>query len=176
MSENHITILFSNNGSRNEVRMRVVEQFASEVCGKGSGELASRYTYYVETLINGDRIYLRRPANLHNGFDFLVCIENINFSTLGQRYRNYPKHEDIISDLSLKKKFEPNLYKELFELMKQVYNCNDLIINDYQKLNFKTGFTTELILKTLKWLFIEQDIRYWNYSGRDMLWNGIMHI
>lgn len=31
-------------------------------------------------------------------------------------------------------------------------------------------------IKTLKWLFIEQDIRYWNYSGRDMLWKGIHNI
>jgi hypothetical protein len=30
-----------------------------------------------------------------------------------------------------------------------------------------------MIIKTIKWLFIEQDIRYWNYSGRDMLWSGV---
>ena len=27
--------------------------------------------------------------------------------------------------------------------------------------------------KTIKWLFIEQDIRYWNYSGRNMTWSII---
>ena len=41
---------------------------------------------------------------------------------------------------------------------------------------FKSGFPYDLIIKTLKWLFIEQDIRYWNYSGHDMLWKGIYNI
>jgi hypothetical protein len=27
----------------------------------------------------------------------------------------------------------------------------------------------EMLLKILKWLFIEQDITYWNYDGRQML-------
>ena len=31
------------------------------------------------------------------------------------------------------------------------------------------GFSLEVVLKVLKWLWIEQDIRYWNYSGRQML-------
>ena len=32
------------------------------------------------------------------------------------------------------------------------------------------GEETIRILKAIKWLFIEQDIRYWNYSGRNMTW------
>ena len=35
---------------------------------------------------------------------------------------------------------------------------------------FESGFAVDHILKTIKWLFIEQDIRYWNYSGRYMTW------
>lgn len=60
--------------------------------------------YYVEKLKDGNRVYLKRPANLHNGFDFLVCVENTNYATQGNRYRNYPKHEDIAKDLKNKKK------------------------------------------------------------------------
>ena len=26
------------------------------------------------------------------------------------------------------------------------------------------------VVKVVKWFFIEQDIRYWNHSGRDMTW------
>ena len=40
------------------------------------GNKASHYKYYVETLSTGDRVYLQRPAYLHNGFDFLICVEN----------------------------------------------------------------------------------------------------
>ena len=35
------------------------------------------------------------------------------------------------------------------------------------------GRPVEMLLKVIKWFFIEQDIRYWNYSGRNMLKNGI---
>ena len=38
--------------------------------------LQSKYLYYVETLKSGKRIYLERPANLHNGFDFVVNVED----------------------------------------------------------------------------------------------------
>ena len=97
MAEHVITQFFSNEGSRNEVRLRVVNQFSTEQ--SGSTTETERYTYYVETLSDGNRVYLRRPANLHYGFDFLVCVENMNYSLPGQRRRNYPKHDDFGSDL-----------------------------------------------------------------------------
>ena len=37
------------------------------------------------------------------------------------------------------------------------------------KAAFHKGLTLEMLLKILKWLFIEQDITYWNYDGRQML-------
>jgi len=173
MAEYSITRFFSNEGTRNEVRMRVVAAFAEELPGTGRNEDASRYTYYVETLSDGNRIFLRRPANLHNGFDFLVCVENYNFNENGLPRRNNPKHTDIIKDLQLKKDTQPTLYRRLFDLIEQVYLCHELRQESLQNLNFNVGFTSEVIIKTLKWFFIEQDIRYWNYSGRDMLWGGI---
>ena len=103
MPRYEITKFFSNSGSRNEVRMRVVDALAAETPGTGNGEDASKYIYYVETLNSGDRVYLQRPANLHNGFDFLVCVENANYALPGQRRRNYPKHEDLAADLQAKR-------------------------------------------------------------------------
>ena len=35
------------------------------------------------------------------------------------------------------------------------------------------GYAFEHVLKTIKWLFIEQDITYWNWSGRAMLYSAI---
>lgn len=156
--------------------MRVVKELSQEKPGEGKGEKASRYTYYVETLSDGNRIYLRRPANLHNGFDFLVCIENTYFNKEGERKRNYPKHDDIISDLKYKKVSSSEEYTKLYKLMEEVYNCKDIEDTSMNKIIFNTGYSAEMVLKTLKWLFIEQDIRYWNYSGRDMLWEGIKEI
>lgn len=32
----------------------------------------------------GGRVYLQRPANLHNGFDFCVCVENADYAEPGK--------------------------------------------------------------------------------------------
>ena len=174
LPEFEITKSFSNAGTRNEVRMRVVNELAKEPFGEGKEELASRHTYYVERLTNGKRIYLRRPANLHNGFDFLVCVEGINFNPEGRR-RNYPKHDDIIDDLKKKHILSKTEYSKLFMYIEEIYKCKDI---DFDKVHlmFKDGYSVEMLLKVIKWLFIEQDIRYWNYSGRNMLWRGILEI
>jgi hypothetical protein len=41
---------------------------------------------------------------------------------------------------------------------------------------FKTGHSSELIFECVKWLFEEQDVTYWNYSGRTMFYNAIKGI
>ncbi len=171
MAEHVITQFFSNEGSRNEVRLRVVNQLSTEQ--SGSTTETERYTYYVETLSDGNRVYLRRPANLHYGFDFLVCVENMNYSLPGQRRRNYPKHDDFGSDLQVKKAENPEMYQRLYGLLKKVFDCHDVTESEMEDIVFESGFAVDHILKTIKWLFIEQDIRYWNYSGRYMTWGII---
>jgi len=175
MADYEITVDFSNVGDRNAVRMRIVEQLSKEFPGKGKGDLATHYTYYVETLKDDKRIYLRRPANLHNGFDFVVCVEGINFNK-GGRYRDYPKHEDILDDLRAKKKENYQLYDSLFSMIRKVYKCSHVDLDAASKIQFNTGYPCDLIVGVIKWFFIEQDIRYWNYSGRDMLWEGLSSI
>ena len=173
MSEHTVNYQLNTYDDRNEVRMAVVNEFLKEEPGQGKGDLASKYTYYVETLSDGNRIFLRRSDNIHNGFDFVVGIENVNNPE--GRKRSYPKHDDIISNLENKKQENVQEYKKLYTVLEKVYNCT-LVTEDEMNFNFKSGYSTELIIKTLKWLFIEQDIRYWNYSGRDMLWDSIKMI
>ncbi len=170
MPRYEITKFFSNSGSRNEVRMRVVDALAAETPGTGNGEDASKYIYYVETLDSGDRVYLQRPANLHNGFDFLVCVENANYALPGQRRRNFPKHEDLAVDLQAKKAENEEMYARLHGLLRRVFECEDVSDDEMEAIHFSTGLPVDHILKAIKWLFIEQDIRYWNYSGRNMTW------
>lgn len=176
MAKYEISQFFSNEGSRNDVRMRVIEVLAAEVPGTGSGDDASRYLYYVETLRSGQRVYLQRPANLHNGFDFLVCVENTNYAKDGARRRNYPKHEDLGEDLIIKKERDPVMYSRLYELLKKVYECHDVTEEEINSIHFDVGLPVDHILKTIKWLFIEQDIRYWNYSGRGMTWGIVPEV
>ena len=168
-----VTRFFSNEGSRKKVLKRVIEAFFEEEMGTGRDDKASKYKYYVEILNSGDRVYLKRPANLHNGFDFLVCVENFNYAKNGERKRNFPSHDDIGNDLILKRNESLSMYRRFYHLLKRVYECHDV---DYSELNgivFHSGLEPDHILKVIKWLFIEQDIRYWNYSGRAMTWNVI---
>lgn len=171
-----ITHSFSNKGTRQDVRMRVVNQLSLETPGTGNGSNASKYIYYVETLNSGDRIYLLRPANLHNGFDFLVCVENTNYEAEGKRRRNYPKHSDIAADLQQKKQENPQMYQRLYDVLLKTYNCNDIDNEELDNIKFETGLPVDHVVKVMKWFFIEQDIRYWNYSGRAMTWSIVPSI
>lgn len=49
--------------------------------------------------------------------------------------------------------------------------CDDVADSEMTALRFSVKFPVDHILKAVKWLFIEQDIRYWNYSGKNMTWN-----
>lgn len=164
-----------NIGSRNDIRMEVVNILSMEEPGQGKDNLASRYTYYVETLNDNRQIYLKRPAYLHNGFDFVVCVEGINFNPSGRR-RDYPTHDNVLDDLEEKYRDNPYDYAILYDIIGKTYYCEYADLSILDSLDFKSGFSCDLLVKTLKWLFIEQDIRYWNYSGRDMLWKSIYSI
>ena len=176
MPEYVVEHFFSNAPDRNTVRMRVINKFSEEPPGRGNGRNASRFTYYVEELSHRRRVYLKRPANLHNGFDFVVHVEGANFNRTGNEIKSNPAHDDIIEDLRSKKAIDPAMYRRLFCLLERVYNCEDIDFNQANQLVFNTGYPCDLILAVVKWLFIEQDIRYWNYSGRNMFWSGIQDV
>lgn len=128
----------------------------------------------METLSTRDRIYLERPANLHNGFDFLVCVENQDYDAgTGKRARKAPKHDDIYDDLESKKAEDPEKYKRFVALIRKVFECHDVTDEEIHLFDFKSGLASDHVVKALKWLFIEQDIRYWNYSGRNMTWGVV---
>ena len=112
---------------------------------------------------------MERPANLHNGFDFLINVENTNFST-SNRIKYNPSHDNIFNDLKAKKTESQEKYKKLYKLIEDVYNCKEI---EDTNLQFNSGYPVDLILKVAKWFFIEQDIRYWNYSGRVMFMSGV---
>lgn len=174
MSENTHTISISNSGTRNQVRKRVLEVLLKEKPGTGPGDLASRHTYYVETLRDGKKIFLRRPAFLKKGFDFVIHVEGIDFSKGREaKRRTNPKHDDLYEDLKQKKRSNSSNYWKLYKLIEDVFNCKNVKQVSYQNLEFSTGYPVDLIIGVYKWFFIEQDIRDWNYSGRAMCFSGI---
>jgi len=160
--------------SREELRKIVVLKFLEERPGLGRGNDAAHYRYNVEILDDGRRIYLTRPAYLKKGFDFRINVEGTIFQT-GQEY---PKHDDIFDDLRLKRQENPAISRRLHQAIERVYNCEDPedILPEYTDIKFNIGHPVDLILKVIKWFLIEQDIRDWNYSGRQMFKNGIDEI
>ncbi len=126
----------------------------------------TRYVYYVEELRDGRRIFIRRPTRRFN-FDFEIWVESPQ--------RTYmPSHDEIINDLMKKKKENPDAFKKLMSLITKVYNCFDPedILKEVD-FEFQAGESIEFILKVLKWMFILEDIYYWNYSRRAKLMEEI---
>lgn len=153
--------------SREALRRKAVETFLSEKNGylKDGVKHVTRYKYFVEHIQDGRRVYLLRPTFLNKGIDFQVWVEKMD----GKDDKR-PSHQDVFKDLQLKQNENPKEIPELVKAIDRVWNCEepDHVLRKFSP-NFKKGFEVELLLKILKWLFIEQDITYWNYTGRGKL-------
>lgn len=146
----------------------------------GTSEEWNYYDYYVETGENGKKIYLHRPAYKNKGMDFEVRVEDYQF-----RYGKYgnvissgnrPSHSEIWNDVHEKVVENPGDGQKLKELITDIYNCEEPNEALVDSCHFATGLPLDLLLYTIKWLFIEQDMTYWNQSGREMNYNGLMKI
>lgn len=150
-----------------ELKDKTVFEFLKEKSGywKEGVKHVTRYKYYVETLQDKRRIYLLRPTFLNKGIDFQVWVEKMD-----DQNDKRPSHNDIFHDLKIKQKENLGEFRLLMEAVEEVWSCNepdDVLKN--KQFSFTKGFSPEQLLKILKWLFIEQDITYWNYDGRMML-------
>lgn len=159
--------------NRTQMRTDLISKFMTELPGNGKAGNATRYQYNVETLGNYG-IFLKRPTQLNKGFDFTVNIFGLYFKKI-RRYSN-PSHQDIISALTSCKAHFPQIYQNKIKpLIKDIYNCKQINLStltgatfmDYQQVQHPI----EIILLAIKWLFMEQDCAYWNYSGRAMFFN-----
>jgi len=153
--------------SRGSLMKKAVEIFISEKPGywENGRKHVTRFKYFVEKTKDGRRVYLKRPTHLNKGIDFQVWVEK--FDGIEDKR---PKHGDIFEDLKIKQEENPQDIPKLLKAIDSIWNCEepDKVLVDLD-VNFKKGFPLDLLLKILKWLFIEQDITYWNYDGRGML-------
>ena len=161
---------FPNN--RDLFRKQIIGFFLNETPGTGNGANASKYQYLVNT-INGHDVYLSRPAQFNNGFDFTLNVSNINFNTGGGRATTRPTHQNILDDLAAKKNENLALYNSMMAEITNIYNCQPPTTTTFA---FTSGYPSEIILECIKWLFAEQDVTYWNYSGRAMFYTGILAV
>ena len=159
---------------RSGIRKQIIEEFLKEDPGKGKGEFASRYRYTTKILKDKRDVFLERPANFNNGFDFTVNVSLTNFNNeLKKRASTRPTHSNILDDLKIKKEENCSKYYKLFSQIELIYQSQNVKKEYFE---FTSGHPTELLLECIKWLFIEQDVTYWNYSGRTMLFNAIKKI
>ena len=154
---------------REETRNLLLETWKAEAP-------TTQYRYYVEILQTEKRIYLERPGRLNKGCDFVILVEDLILYNNGND--KPPRHQDLIADLRSKEVSDRLQFLRLRSLIKSVYECDSLdsIINQANRLTLCVGWPSEVILKIVKWFFIEQDITYWNRTGRQMLWNEIHSI
>lgn len=179
MTEVNLT-KYSFSNKRSELRKEIIEIFLKEKPGTGKGNLTTRYKYIVNKLKDGRKVYLSRPANFNNGFDFTLNVSDTNFN-LGllnkkgktKRSSTRPTHDNILTDLINKKTENLVLYKLFMDQIDLIFECkNPTSI----RFSFTSGHPSELIIECIKWLFVEQDVTYWNYSGRTMFYKGIKSI
>lgn len=158
--------------SREGVRKQLFAIFLNEKGGHREGEIthATRYRYNVETLRDGRRIYLKRPARLNKGIDVEIWVEKFD----GDKDRR-PTHGDVLTELAYRKAENQSEYQKLIKAIKYVYEGGspDEIMREH-RFDFGNGYSNELLLKLVKWHFIEQDLTYWNWEGRNMLMRGIL--
>lgn len=151
---------------RCDIRSKVVNEFLKE--NSGSSEETSKYEYNVETYKNY-RIVLKRPGVLKKGFDFSVNTRGIYYKKK-KRYES-PTFDDVITALKYVKKNYKDRYdfvrkeiNNIFEVENyELKNVENIMFLDYEN----NQHPIAVILLAIKWLFIAEDISYWNWSGRN---------
>ena len=152
--------------TKEEIRASLMMQWISETPN-------TKYRYFVETYNDGLNIYLERPTRLNKGCDFVIYAENAYLWNNGND--RPPDHKFVIRDLKQKKNtLSPTEWDNVLLSIDQIYNTQPYakIIPNIRTLP-QVGQSYELILKLIKWFFIEQDITYWSGQGRGMLYEAL---
>ena len=169
--------------TRENIRRELTNLFLQEKSGLDLDTDGTRpiYKYMVENL-GKYSVYLKRPTNRY-GFDFVVEVEpTIYFFQVGN-YRRHkkPSHNDIVNILINYKAQNGDIYQYLQNVLRQIYVCQNIDTIGLTA-NFPpfTNYDGEqipivVLLCCIKWLFIEQDMTYWNYSGRNMLFSHLQN-
>lgn len=157
--------------ARHNIVKQVVNTFIkTEYRQKGRG-IAFRYP--VEHLPGSQMLYIARPGHKKN-FDFKVDVENQGFGD--------GSHIEIAQDLRNKKKENARKFEYLLKSITEIYtsqeNNVDVLLKKYRgiKNSFRTGGKVEHLLKIIKWLFIMEDIVYWDNEGRVFLFNFLRYV
>lgn len=172
--------------NRSDIRKEVINWFLNEMPGTGTEASTSSYEYVVDSF-GYFEIFLKRPAILNKGFDFTINVRSIDssvpfsFPRQGKKKPiQIPSHNHIVAILESVKKNNKTLYEnKIMPIIDKIYNCDAITFVGKTITTFSLAhlnsykFPIEIVLLCLKWLFIEQDVTYWNWSGREKLFNKL---
>ena len=172
------TLLATN---RTDIRDEVLKLFLLETPGTGKGTNASKFIYTVEQMNQTYKIDIIRPAYLNKGMDIIVSVPGVVFTHKGKKRTskdNVPSHENIFDALLFVLNNNSQQYGLVKTALTSIYNCQPYNSNSLLGITYIDAYSSivypiEIVVLALKWLFIEQDLTYWNWSGREMMWNGL---
>ena len=151
---------------RADIRSKVVVEFLKE--NAGTAVETSKYEYNVESY-EKYTIVLKRPGILKKGFDFSVNTRGVLYKKK-KRYES-PTFADVINALKFAKTNYPDRYEYVKVEINNIFfvdkynleNVQGIMFSDYEN----NMHPIAIILLAIKWLFIAEDISYWNWSGRN---------
>lgn len=160
--------------SRHEIVRNVINTFIdAEKESRGKG---IKFRYPVENLSINKQLFIFRPGGLNKwNFDFKV--EVLEEFGLGKG-----THNEIKLDFQNKKQENPQKFSVLLQALTAIHNCSendvDQLLKKYPDLqtSFQRGAKIDVLLKVIKWMFIMEDIVYWNYKGRSMLYDALREV
>jgi len=157
---------------RHKIVKKVVDTFIkTEYQEKGKGV---EFWYPVENLPDNKRLFIVRPGHKKN-FDFKVEVTE-------EMRLEEGSHKQIALDLRTKEQEDQQKFKDLLQAIGEIYRCSENDINrllkEYTNIKkaFQTGAEVEVLLKVVKWLFIMEDIVYWDNEGRAFLYNFLVYV
>lgn len=151
-----------------EWRKFTVSLFFNEEKGTG----LYYYAYRVEQMTDGSAIFLMRPT-WKWGLDYFIILQKPDGSLEG------PQFDELERELLEKKEAFPESYLMLNDSLLKVhagFDADEVLKTVKTPKLDSVGLPVENILKIAKWLFIDEDIKYWGHGGRDKWKNSIEYL
>ena len=153
---------------RHEIVRRVLNAFIdNEYKKKGKGVY---FIYPVENVGEDHELCIARPGHKKN-FDFKVQVEEWHKISEGS-------HDDIAEAVRSLKYSSVRRFNKFWEVLEIIYLCEESNVEKaIEKGPRKTKLPRRLvdILKIIKWMFIMEDILYWDNEGRAFLFNALLY-
>lgn len=133
--------------------------------------------YRVEQLSDGKEIVITKPGGKFTfgkirREDFMVWVYNPKDSSLW-----LISHEDIYNDLEEKGRIDPKETIKIIDALERVFNGEepDDVLNDCILEN-PVGEEPEVLLKTYKWIWGQEDCNYPDGEGREMSMKNLRNL